>query len=274
MEQAAIARGRSFWFALAASLLLHALVLALKTTTPAAQPDPFNQKSERKDARLDVTLQNPPEPTPGQQRKTDQRPQVLAMRPRPDTAPPVIEQKSWTIAERDDMSRFLNELAEEARPPSGRELAQRALAAARHLHSDEPAQDEESSQIMRRLVDARIEPFSLEMYFDALFRKMNRSAAMIGNEKRHMGLSTAAVRILLNQDGSVKSFKILRAADQQAEIDFIQSVVDQAAPFPVFPADIRNATDVLALLICIRPGSTGGANGATFSRMGEGQACR
>ena len=260
------------WFALGASLLLHAAVLALRTSMPAAQPQ---EKGGRAASRVDVTLNARPEKKVQTQHKTDQRPRVLAMPRRSDSPPPSqVVPQSWTRAERDDMNQFLNEIAEEARPPTGKVLAQRALTMARNMHSPEQDEDGESKQIMRRLVDARVDPFSIEMYFDALFRKMNRSATMIGNEKRHMGLSTAAVRILLNQDGSVRSFKILRAADQQSEIDFIQAVVEQSAPFPVFPPDIRNATDAVALLICIRPGSSGGASGATFSRMGEGQACR
>ena len=260
-----------FWIALAASLLLHAAVLALKTSMPAAQPQ---EKGGHAPSRVDVTLNALPEKKVASQRKVDQRPRVLAMPRKPETMPTIVVPKSWTRAERDDMDQFLNELTEQARPPSGAVLAQRALTMARSMHSPEQEEDGESKQIMRRLMDARVDPFSIEMYFDALFRKMNNSAKMIGNEKRHMGLSTAAVRVLLNQDGSVRSFKILRAADQQSEIDFIKAVVDQSAPFPVFPPDIGKATDVVALLICIRPGLSGGASGATFSRMGEGQACQ
>ena len=265
-----------FWFALAASLLLHLAVLALKTSAPVSQP---NKTSGRAASRLDITLKAQPEQKPQEkktqpQHKIDQRPRVLAMQPKRDTTPSELVPRTWTRAERDDMNQFMNEITEEARPPSGAVLAQRALTMARNMHSPEPDEDAESKQIMRKLMDANVDPFSIEMYFDALFRKMNRSATMIGNEKRHMGLSTAAVRILLNKDGSVRSFKILRAADQQAEIDFIQAVVDQSAPFPMFPPDIGKATDAVALLICIRPGLSGDSSGATFSRMGGGQACR
>ena len=56
-------------------------------------------------------------------------------------------------------------------------------------------------------------------------------------------------------------------------LDFIEAVVRQASPFPVFPADIRSATDTIVLNICIRPGMQGDSGGGMFSRMGEGESC-
>ena len=135
-------------------------------------------------------------------------------------------------------------------------------------------EDDDLKEMMQKLADAKVEPYSLEMYFDALVRKMNRSAAMVKNEQRVKGKHVAAVRIALNRDGSVKNFRVLWAADQQAEIAYIKAVVDQAAPFPVFPADIRNATDAIILQVCILPGRYGEASGATFTRMSKGQGCR
>jgi protein TonB len=171
------------------------------------------------------------------------------------------------------MDQFLNRLAAQSKPRTGRELAQRALAMARIMAVPEQ-QDDELKEMTQKFVNARVEPFSVDMYFDALFRKMNKSASMIPNEQRAKGRHIAAVRIVVNQDGSVKSFRVLWAADQQLEIAFIKAVVDQAAPFPVFPQDIRNATDSIVLQICIVPDSDGGGGGATFTRMSQGQACR
>ncbi|MDD5250676.1 MAG: hypothetical protein PHY45_16990, partial [Rhodocyclaceae bacterium] len=207
-----------------------------------------------------------------------QRP-TAAQRPTPVLATPPRQQaaalevpRHWSRAERDEMNQFLDELAAAVRPPPGRTLAQRALAMAGALRAPVPATDAESQEIERRLRDAKVEPFSLEMYFDALFRKMNRSAGMLGHGQRRKGANAAAVRVVLNRDGSLRSFEILRAADQQAEIAFIQAVVAQAAPFAAFPPDIRGATDTLALLICIRPNGWGGGGGM-FTRMADGQDC-
>jgi hypothetical protein len=117
-----------------------------------------------------------------------------------------------------------------------------------------------------------VEPFSLEMYFDAFVRKLNRSAAFVKNEQRTRGLRKALVRIALNADGSLKSYRVLRSGDQVAEIAYIKSVVDRAAPFSAFPPDIRKTTDSLSILMCIYPAHDG--EGGGFSRSFGGQDCR
>ncbi len=257
-----------FPLALLLSLSFHALVLAIKLATPVWHPQPQARSNERLDVTIE-THQAKRQP----QRLRDSQPHVLAI-PRHNQRPVEVPQKTWSIAERDEMNQFLDELAEENKPLSGKALAQRALAMARIMRSPEPSlENEESRAIMQRLIDAKVDPFSIELYFDALFKKMNRSAAMIGNDNRSRGVRTAAVRVMLKPDGSVKSFEILRVADQQSEIAFIKAVVEQASPFPVFPADINKATNTISLLICIRPGESG-SGGAMFSRMSDGQACR
>lgn len=265
-----------FTLALAASLLLHAVVLSLKLAAPAS---PAHDAPGQPGRRIDATLAAPRKPAPPVARptpKAERPPYVLAVprRPHAPKAESDVDAKSWSRAERDEMRQFLDELAEEAKTPSGTELAQRALAMARTLRPPPSADGDESAAIMRRLATAEVEPFSLEMYFNALFAKMNRSAAMLGNSPRAKGVKAAALRIRLNQDGSVKSFEILHAADQQAEIAFVRAVVDMAAPFPSFPSDIRRATDALVLQICIRPNLWGTGGGPAFTRMGEGEACR
>lgn len=273
-------KNRPFALGLAISLLLHALVLALKLAAPngltqEAPPPP--------EARIDATLMAPRKPVapkPAESTpKTDSRPRVLAMPRRADRPAPSVPsypdlpERNWSREERNEMDQFLNDLAQEAKPRTGAELAQRALAMARTMRLPLTEESDPSSKIMRKLAEAKVEPFSLESYLNALFTKMNRSAAMLGNRPRPQGVKPAAVRIYLNRDGSVKKFEILRAADQQAEIDFIHSVVDFAAPFPVFPADIGRATDALIIQVCIRPDLFGSGSGSAFTRMGPGESC-
>jgi hypothetical protein len=117
-----------------------------------------------------------------------------------------------------------------------------------------------------------VDPFSQEMYFDAFVRKMNRSAAFVKNDPRTHGSRKALVEISLNPDGSLKSYQVLRSADQQAEIAYIKSVIDRAAPFSAFPPDIRDSTDELVIRMCILPARAG--EGSGFSRSFGGQDCR
>lgn len=263
---------RLFLWALAISLALHGLILCIKVSPPSGSP---GQQTAKAASKLDVQLK-PQKRTPVQIAKTpppaEKSPRILAMPRKPNAVAAAEPEPRWTVAERDEMKRFMQELEEENRPPTGQELAQRAKTMAREMRAPPDPDAEEARSIMNRLYQAHVEPFTVEMYFDALFRKMNRSAEMIGRQQHERGTKVAAVRVTLNADGSLRSFRILRAADQQNEIDFIKAVVHQASPFPAFPSDIRTATDTIILNICIRPG--GFSDGSMFSRMGAGEECR
>lgn len=80
------------------------------------------------------------------------------------------------------------------------------------------------------------------------------------------------MQIALNADGSLKDYRVLRSADQQAEIAYVKRVLDRAAPFSAFPPDIRRATDSLTILMCIYPPHDG--EGGGFSRSFGGEDCR
>lgn len=86
-----------------------------------------------------------------------------------------------------------------------------------------------------------IDRYSLEMYWDAFLRKLNRSAAFVENERRVRGQRKALVEISLNSDGSLKDYRVLYAADQAAEVAYIKRVVERASPFAAFPPDSERA---------------------------------
>jgi hypothetical protein len=261
---------RRLAIALAVSVAIHALVLCIKL---GSRDSTIQQNAKAAHSRLDVRLsnQNVEQKIIPPRAQADRAPRVLTARRRETVvAEPA---PSWTVAERNDMDQFLNELAEKATPPTGRALAQRALAMARTMTVPAPV-DNELNEMAQKFANANVDPFSIEMYFDALFRKMNQGATMIGKEGITKGMQIAVVRVVVNQDGAVKNFRILWAADQQSEIAFIKAVIEQAAPFPVFPQDIRGATNSIVLQICIQPNSFGGGSGAAFSRMAPGQTCR
>ena len=269
-----LTRDKRIGVALAASLAFHLALLFIKISTPEmGAPHAKNRGS----SRLDVTLSQPaiaarltPPPTPQTQpaKPTPKQPVAHVQRPAPISEPT----KTWTPAEKAQMNQFLKELSAPPKPPSGAELAQKALAMARSMTSEEDS--EAAQKTTPQIIGAKVEPFSLELYLDALFRKMNRTAAMLRNEHGANGLHVATVQIVLNPDGSVKSFRALQAADQQAEIAYIKAVVEQAAPFPAFPPDIRRATDAFSIQMCILPNRFAEGGGPMFSRMSKGQSCR
>ena len=172
------------------------------------------------------------------------------------------------------MDQFLNELAVEARPKTGYELAQRALAQARQMGRAQDDGADEPAGTPKRNGQA-IEPFSWERYFDAFVRKLNRSAAFVERapaSREGRATRKALVRISLNADGSLKSYRVLRAADRDAELDYIRRVVEQAAPFSAFPPDIRSATDTLSILLCVYPPHEG--RGSGFARSFGDDDCK
>jgi len=264
---------KSFRLALVVSLLLHAAILFVgfsssgSSSGPAALPTLLATLAKPSPVMRPVV---PPTSTPPSTHRKSARAPAKSSAQRKLTSPTgVWANRSFSPAERADMDNFLNDLATQARPPSGRELSKRALAMARQLGRAAADDGEEDTSGPGGKV---VEPFSLEMYFDAFVRKLNRSAAFVKNEQRTRGLRKALVRIALNADGSLKSYRVLRSGDQVAEIAYIKSVVDRAAPFSAFPPDIRKTTDSLSILMCIYPAHDG--EGGGFSRSFGGQDCR
>lgn len=279
---------RRFGIALATALLLHLALLALRLAPPQAARTPARgplrvnmARAAPTPARLERSVPQPAaRPTPGRAVAVPRR-HLLAL-PKSDAAAasaalPVVvpepePQRTWSRAEQEEIDEFLNpQPAPRPRQLSGRELASRALAMARSLPPADPDPAEMQQQLQQNANLARVEPFSLEMYFDALYRKLNRMAPMAGRPPGERGRHAAAVRVMLKPDGSVQSFRVLWAADQQAEIAYVSHLFEIAAPFAPFPVDIRNATPSLILQICIMPGS--GSGDALFSPMANGRTC-
>ena len=269
---------RSLWQAVSASLLLHAAVLFIgfSSSGPATTGGT---------SRLQATLVRPATPTPSTPPTPTSAPTPpsrsapQASRPAASRAPGETRKlnapagawkdRSWTAAERADMNKFLDELAAQARPPSGSELAEKARVMARQMRQLTP--DDGREEPVPAAGNA-IEPYSLEMYFDALVKKLNRSAAFVKNDPRRPGSRKALVQIALNADGSLKSYRVLRSGDQAAEIAYIRSVVERASPFSAFPRDIRKVSDSLSILMCILPARSG--EGGGFSRSFGADDCR
>lgn len=258
--------------AVGVSLLLHAAVLFIgySPSGPSSRSGVTPEGSTAAaPAGLIATLVGPDAPPTKIQppAKAPKRPKLPA--PSDTGATP-----KWTQAERNEMDQFLKELAVEARPKTGYEMSQRALAQARQMGRQAQDDGEEEPAGTPTRNGQAIEPFSWERYFDAFVRKLNRSAAFVERPPAREGRATrkALVRISLNADGSLKGYRVLRAADRDAELEYIRSVVEQAAPFSAFPPDIRSATDSLSILLCVYPPGEGGGSG--FARSFGDEDCR
>ena len=276
-------RTRSLAWAVAASLIVHAMVLFFPRKEPAARPT----ASSRFDATLSPGPREEAQPTPPRPprmaataakaaatrptAKPPPRAPVMTV-PKP-AGPAVADTPRESVAEKEGMKRFLDELAVEAKAAPKPSLAQRSLAMARDMSRQQARQDAEGSAMLERRPNTPPpEPFSLDLYLDGLLKRLNRSAAFVRNDPRSTGLRTASVQFRINPDGSLKSFTVRNAGDQQEEIAFIKSVVERAIPFAAFPPDLDRAARSLGVTICIHPGR-GDGGGFGFTRMGEGRAC-
>jgi len=265
----------SLRLALLLSLIAHGVILALPTQTP--------QVEERAATRIEASLvrqppmpQQPatpaiiPAPAKTREAKQQQQRKILAMdKAQGRAATPAAPR--WSVAQKEEMNSFLRELDGQARQAP--DLAQRSLAMARDIGRQQAATEKEGSEVLERVPNSPpVDPFSLEMYLDSLVRKLNRSAGFVRNDPRGRGLKVAAVEIRLNPNGSLKSFKVLNAADQQDQIAFVRSVVEQSVPFSPFPADIGKSAKSLAMVICIMPANASGG-GFGFTRNPGARGC-
>jgi hypothetical protein len=262
----------SLRLALLLSLIVHGVILSFPTQPPRVE--------ERAATRLEASLAQKPRtpPKPASPAIVPPSATVKQARPQPQRKILAIDKASgraaaprWSVAQKEEMNSFLRELEGQARQAP--DLAQRSLAMARDIGRQQAATEKAGSEVLERLPNSPpVDPFSLEMYLDSLVRKLNRSAGFVRNDPRAKGLKVAAVEIRLNPNGSLKSFKVLNAADQQDEIAFVKAVVEQSVPFSPFPADIGKSAKSLAMVICIMPATASGG-GFGFTRNPGARGC-
>ncbi|MEF8721748.1 hypothetical protein [Candidatus Accumulibacter sp. ACC012] len=233
------------------------------TLKPAPKPTP---KPTPKPPATAAVKKPTLKPTPPQ---AQPQPRVITVPAAPAAA--VAQGPRWFTGEKYEMKRFLDDLEAEAKPAAKPKLAQSALAMARSQGQQQARNDEEGTAILERLPNTPPPAqFSLDFYVDGVVKRLNRSAAFVRNDPRSKGMRMAAVHFRINPDGSLKTFKVLNAGDQQEEIAFIKSVVERAIPFSAFPADIARSARSLGITICIQPNRGGGFG---FARVPDGRKC-
>ncbi len=266
---------RALAVALVVSLAIHGLILFVNYQKPLNQQGSPLPRIEASLARQAAPAEAPAPPTAPAKKeakassKSAARPRVMAIQ-KPSRST-VQSAPKWTLAEKTEMKDFLNELASEAKANPKPTLVQRSLAMAKEEARQMARQDKsELLTLERRPNSPEPDPFSLELYFEGLLKSLNRSSAFVKNDPRSRGVRIASVQFRINPDGTLKSFIVLNAADQEAEIAFIKSVVERAAPFSPFPPDLNRSARSMAVRICIMPARGGGFG---FSRAGDGQGC-
>lgn len=264
---------RSLAITLAASLLIH-LGLLLLPQQPKAQA----AKSARLQVRLaepqaPVLAQKPPMPAASEKsarRQPSPVPQRQVMTA-PNATRSLAAAPKWSKAEKSEMDNFLNELDRDARqrpPPSLMEQS-RQMARASAINSEREAQSETALLELRPNAEPP-DPFAVDLYFEGVVRQLNRQAAYVKTPGRNQGVRKAMVAFRLNPDGSLKSFKVLNAGDQEDEIAYVRAIVERAAPFGAFPPELARSARNAGVVVCINPANKDG--GVGFQRLG-GNKC-
>lgn len=262
---------RTLRLAFAFSLLLHAVILLAPLHAPRkAAPAKLRLQTRLAPKAVEAPPQvvQTPEPVAPPTRAAAPRKRVLTRAP--DSRPSPASVPQFSEAERSEMKGFLDDLDKAARQQPS--LAQRALAMARDIGRQTASEPDEGAVSLERIPDSPpVDPFSLEMYLDALVNKLNRSTHHVKDERKQVGYKKAAVQLRLNPDGTIRSFEVLNAGDQFDQIAFIRALVERAAPYSPFPPDIVRSAKSMAILICIIP--TAGQGNLGFTRSAEGRGC-
>ena len=264
---------KSLLAALSFSLVLHFLVLLIPRHNPAGGQSPAQpvQARLRMPAAQPVVPSEPVMAPPPARKQAAKKSTVMAVPSSTNSSARRVPAPQWSAAEKVEMNKFLDELGGPGK--AAPTLAQRSLAMAGHMARQQVRESEAETEVVERLPNSPpIDAFGLEMYMDALVKKLNRSAAHVKNDPRTKGMKVAAVQVRLNPNGSLNSFRVLNMADQQDEIAFIRRVVEQAIPFAAFPSDIQRSAKSLSVIICIMPARAGGG-GFGFTRNPDGRAC-
>lgn len=251
-ERRAATTRKSLRIALALSLALHALAifypLLLDQPPGGADASPYHVQAPLQ-ARIYKRAQVSPPPA------------VAKPAPAPQN-----NTRTRMLSSREGKWRTPTPPAE--KPASGAELAARAIAMARGMGriEEDAGEDAESTRQEAKLKE--IDPLSLEWYFNSFITKLNRGARFVERPQASRGQRAAEVQLIINREGKLVDYRIIRAADRQIEVAYIEAVARQAAPFAPFPPDIAKKTDTLPLTICIQPpGDSGSSFG--FTRTGS-----
>lgn len=264
---------RSLAITLAVSLLIHLGLLLLPQQPKARAANAQRMQVRLSESKAQVPAQAPPTPAVAEkplarQPQVAQRRQLLTA---PNSSHALAAAPKWSKAEKSEMDNFLNELDRDARqrpPPSLMEQS-RQMARASAINSEREAQSDTALLELRPNAEPP-DPFAVDLYFEGVVRQLNRQAAYVKTPGRNQGVRKAMVAFRLNPDGSLKSFKVLNAGDQEDEIAYVRAIVERAAPFGAFPPELARSARNAGVVVCINPANKDG--GVGFQRLG-GNKC-
>jgi len=263
---------RLFGYALAASILLHAVLLAIRfhpfdlaklsDSAPPLEVALVNAKSQSKPTKADILAQANLDGggnTDAQRKARTPLPALQKAGISGEVAVATQRIEALEIETRELMTRINSVSTPQAVPkpveappepvvqPTASDLAQRTLEAMRM--EARIAKDIESYQQRpkRRFVGARAEEYRFARYVEDWRAKVER----IGNlnypeAARELKLyGSLLITVSIRSDGSVENIEINRSSGQRVLDAAAVKIVEMSAPFAAFPPDIKRDTDVL-----------------------------
>jgi len=262
-------QGRTLAASLAASLALHALILSLHFRLPGSGriTPPPSLEVILVNAR---SLERPTRPEALAQANLDGGGTVEAPR-RARTPLPAIEppRRGQDLAQAERRAQELEvreqELLAQAREaqravtekdpapaapavPSGRELADLALAAARLQAEIDRRHEEYQKRPRKRFIGARATEYRFALYEEQWRAKIERVGTLnFPADARGKLYGSLRLTVTLRPDGSVESVELDRSSGLKALDEAAFRIVRLAAPFAPFPPDVARDTDLLVI---------------------------
>ncbi len=169
----------------------------------------------------------PPKPPAKKTLVTRKAPEKKPMA-RPDPTPPIEEKKR----------------------PSAAQLMASASREIQRLSNDlDRTIQAQATRLRRKQINASTQEYLYSNYLAAWARKVER----IGNlnypeeAKQQKLYGSLLLRVSVRADGSIEKIRLLRSSGQKLLDDAAIRIVQLAAPFAPFPAEIREETDILEI---------------------------
>ncbi len=267
-------RSRVFYASVAASLLLHALLLSLHFKFPGElrwksanqQLDVIlvNAKSRQKPGRTDALAQNNLEG--GGETEQDRRARTPLPVIDPRTPGRDLAQSQRRVQELEVQQRKL--LAQMRRAPasvaadaerrapaeapapalSGRDLADLALAALRLQAEIDRNLEAYQKRPRKKFIGASATEYRFAQYEEDWRQKVERVGTVnYPAAARGKFYGNLRMTVTLRADGNVEAIELDRSSGLKVLDDAAFRIVRMASPYAVFPADIRRDTDLLVI---------------------------
>ncbi len=265
-------RGRRlFTYTLGISILIHAVLLAIKFQPfdlqkmldrgPPLEVALVNAKSAVKPVKADILAQAHLDG--GGNTDADRHaktPLPVLPKESPNADLTVAAQKVETLEEetKELMTRLASAPTAQAMPkpieakdpkdlPTATELMQRTLEAMRLEAQIAKDMDAYQKRPKRRFVGARAEEYRFARYVEDWRLKIERVGNLNYPEAaRQLKLyGNLLITVAIRADGSVETVEINRSSGQRVLDAAAVKIVEMAAPFAAFPPDIRRDTDIL-----------------------------